>query len=530
MSDGCAGAGPRVGRLRTPLPIEAGTELGPWLIREYVGQGEIAAVYRAVGEGSVVAVKVLRRFCRADIRARLRALGWHLMRLRHPYLLQVLEVGEHGQVPYLVMEYVGGGTLERQLQLGRPPRSSTMRLLRGLAGALDVVHRAGLVHGDPAPRQILLDADRVLLSDVGLAGLRQTEPDGTIIAVPAASAAYAAPELVMGGRPSAASDVYAFATLAYQMLAGRTPFQGPAGVFQAQLDREPPPPSTLDPSLPFAVDRVLLRGLDRDPQCRWPSCGQLVEALEAALRGGAPVLTVIPGTVPSPTATQRQHRRRWLAAGAALVVLSAAVAWSGSRATAPSLLAPRLTLSTDRLSAGHQVWLTAAHLPAGQRGVVELHSRSLVLGRFRADRQGSVRTAVTVPAGTPAGLHRLGLCWDGRCPLQAPLRVLATSSATPLPSPSSTPTSSPMPLPTPKPHRHWIRPRTRTTPSAVRSAAPSGLPTPAVSPSSTPSATPSPTPSSTPRPSPSPSPTPSPRPSPSPSPTPAPSPTAVFRR
>src|SRR5262249_26208693 len=117
-----------------------------------------------------------------------------------------------------------------------------------------------------------------------LAPLRWPRPDGVTVVVPERNAAYAAPELVTGGQPTAAADRYAFATIAYELLTGQTPFQGePHDVMNAQLDATPPAPSLLNPAVTTELGRVLLRGLAKDPRARWPSCTELVEALATAM-------------------------------------------------------------------------------------------------------------------------------------------------------------------------------------------------------------------------------------------------------
>jgi serine/threonine-protein kinase len=195
---------------------------------------------------------------------------------------------------------------------------ATLAILRAMAAAIDHAHAAGLVHGNLAPAQVLLTAgDRPLVSDFGLASLRRPVVDGLAIGVHDGTPEYLAPEQIMGAEPAGASDRYAFAAIAYQLLVDRTPFEGePQAVLNAHLHAEPVAPSTRNRALPPPVDPVLLRGLAKEQPNRWPTCGQLVDALAEAL-----------GVIPA-RAEPSRGGRRWplVIAGALLATALGALA------------------------------------------------------------------------------------------------------------------------------------------------------------------------------------------------------------
>jgi hypothetical protein len=551
------------------MAVEAGTRVGRFVIHEYLGQGDLGLLFRARGPNSgTVAVKVLRSLSGARVRARFLVLARRLGGIRHPNLASVLDFGEHDDAPYLVLQHVAGGSLadlQRSSQISQP---AAIWVLRGIAAGIDHAHRSGIVHGALKPRQVVLDVDdHPMVTDFGLTPLRWPRPDGVSVVVSERNAAYTAPELVTGGQPTAAADRYAFATMAYELLTGRTPFTGePHDVMNAQLDAQPPPPSSVNPALNQAYDRVLLRGLSRDPRARWQSCAELVEALADAVSPAGPTLTVVKEADPGPPPVAQHSPRRGAAAGdspqrvarwslalaGALLVIALAV---GGMVTwllgQPSVVA--IVLSGATVRAGDTFVVTATNVPAYQAGMIELHSDPEQIGTFKADGNGYMRVEVVVPEDAVPGDHVVTLCWEDGChgsarltvedaapsaspdagppeavPVAAPptpvqagpgagtlsaLRSTPSDGGSPAPGATAPPTDQPQPTPT------------RSTPPA-----PSPMPRPSHSPSPRPSASPKPSPKSKPSPRPRPSPRsgpPEPEPSPtsSPSPTVAPSPT-----
>jgi serine/threonine protein kinase len=531
------------------MSVEAGSRLGQFLVHEYVGQGDLGRVYRAdePNAGSV-SIKMLRGLADPDVKERFLRLAPRLVGLRHANLARVLEFGEHSDVPYLVLQHVDGGSLADCTRHGAITPTTALTMLRGVAAGIDHAHQADLVHGDLKPQQVLMDvAGHPFVTDFGLAPLRWPRRAGASRPAPPCEPAYVAPELVKGGEPTAASDRYAFATIAYEVLVGRTPFRGkPRDMMTAQLYTDPPlpPSSTLEPH----AGQALLRGLAKEPGARWGSCTELVDALSEAPAGtgvaaeAAPVedgLAVVPSPVTTalvPLAAFSPPPRRpawWILTGLCVLgTLAASVGLTDWVRGQPKPV--QVSVSSSELRPGDSVMLSASHLPAGQTGVIELHSDPVQVGAFQADQAGSMRTEVLIPGGTGTGTHSLDLCWQSAC--HGGARIVVTSgpavpgigAAIGAPPDGSSPSPSGPPTQTgTKPSSPWGTWRTSGAggpPTSLPSfplRPPPPDPTAAPRPAHTPAPTPLPTPVTTPPPTPAPTPSDSPQPSSSPSASPA---------
>jgi serine/threonine-protein kinase len=265
-----------------------------------VASGGMAAVYAAHDTllDRPVAVKVLAEHLNEDVAARerfQREARAAASLSSHPGVVTIFDVGEHAGRSFIVMELFGGGTLSDVLRSGeRPPPAKSLAWLQRAAEALDVAHERGIVHRDIKPANLLLD-DRgnLAVADFGIARLAWEDAvtqTGQVLG----TAAYISPEQAEGGTATAASDRYALACVAYELITGARPFDGEhfAAQARAHIEDEPTPPTQRDPSLPAAVDRVLARGLAKNPDDRWPTAVAFVAALEQALDGPEPTAPV----------------------------------------------------------------------------------------------------------------------------------------------------------------------------------------------------------------------------------------------
>jgi len=538
------------------VSIQPGTQLGPYEVQEFIGQGAMGFVYKAYHAQleRTGAVKVLQGIAVGpDAVARFRHEAQAIAQMRHPNIVNVYDFGEFDGTPYMIVEFVPGGSLAGKMtQVALDPQAA-LRYLRGIGAGLDYAHSLGIVHRDVKPANVLLEKDGTpVIADFGLVKLLQGSSLQSMSGVTTGTPAYMAPEQVMGRQVGPASDRYSLATMAYEMLTGAIPFEG-EGVLElmyAHVHRDPPPPSSRNAAMTLSVDAVIMRGLAKDPQARWESCEAFVTALSAALAGApapavdktiafasplastvpmAPALsansrsaaaaTVVEGlpavgaptVAVAPAAKRRSRRWRWIGAAAGVVVLLLLLGLCAIVALRPSI-----SLSANPVHAGDTVVVTGTHLPANQVGEVQLFS-ALRSFPFRADSNGNISVQVLVPRDIHLGDHLVKLCWSNACHVQTTLTVtspVALVTATPSPSsaasssPSSTPTSSPSATPHPTPS---------TAPG------PSNNPSPAPRPTPTPTRPPAPTPTPPPPPPPTPTPTPPPPPPPSPTPTPAPS-------
>jgi serine/threonine-protein kinase len=193
-------------------------------------------------------------------------------RMSNPNVVQVFDQGTDGDVVYLAMELVPGRTLRDLLdERGVLSPRETLDILEPVTDALAAAHRAGIVHRDVKPENVLLTEDgRVKVADFGLARAATTAQTGTTTGMLIGTVAYLSPELVLRGVADARSDVYAVGILLFEMLTGRRPFTGdvPIQVAYQHVNSQVPAPSTLDAGIPTALDEVVLRATARDPDER----------------------------------------------------------------------------------------------------------------------------------------------------------------------------------------------------------------------------------------------------------------------
>jgi serine/threonine-protein kinase len=255
--------------------------------------------------GRQVAVKVLAPQIGSDPDARVRFEREARTAARvsdHGNVVTIYDVGEHDGNAFIVMEYLAGGTVAEQLRGDHPvPRSQALGWLEDAAAALDAAHAAGIVHRDVKPANLLLDErGRLAVADFGIARLA-TDIGLTSTGQVLGTAAYLSPEQALGRPATSASDRYALAVVAYELLTGERPFAGEHAAAQARqhVEAQPPRATTAAPDLPLEVDRVLARGLAKEPDERWPSAAAFVGALREAVDGTTARTRVVPVTAPT---------------------------------------------------------------------------------------------------------------------------------------------------------------------------------------------------------------------------------------
>jgi len=367
------------------MKIAAGAQVGPYHILEQVGRGGMATVFKAYQPTleRMVAVKVLPEFMAEDpqFRERFRREAVAIAKLRHPSILAVFDHGEFEGQPYIVTEFVEGGTFAGEL--GRPiGLSRVMRVLEPIAAALDYAHERGVLHRDVKPSNILITKEGApILGDFGLARMMASNERLTRFDAVVGTPEYMSPEQCASGETGPASDQYALGVVAFEALTGHPPFHAetPAAVMLAQIQSTLPPPRSVNAALPESVEGALVRALAKEPSDRFANCTTFVAALSAAtgpvedpLPKPAPTLskvTPIPARTvadtPSPI-SRRSPRGRWLVAAAALIVLLAL----GGVAYAVATRTPRGTTPTtpDGLAHGSLIYdakLTSAAWSSG---------------------------------------------------------------------------------------------------------------------------------------------------------------------
>lgn len=268
-----------------------GQTLASYRITSQIGKGGMATVFKAYQPSldRYVAVKVLPPYYAEQDETFLKRFQREakaIASLRHPNILIVMDYGEQDGTTYIVMEYVESGTLTDVM--GQPLAPGQMANLVGqVAGALDYAHQAGVVHRDIKPSNILLPKpDWPLLTDFGLAkmiGGSQLTQSGTIAGTPA----YMSPEQGRGDSVDARSDIYSLGIVLYEMATGVVPFQAetPMAVVVKHIIDPLPMPSSKNPDLPEAIERVILKALAKEPGDRFQHAGDMAAALSEAVAG-----------------------------------------------------------------------------------------------------------------------------------------------------------------------------------------------------------------------------------------------------
>jgi eukaryotic-like serine/threonine-protein kinase len=271
-----------------------GQSFGRYHILEKLGEGGMATVYKAYDTRLErdVAIKVIRvdQFSPATLQsvlARFEREAKSLARLTHPNIVHISDYGEQDNVPYLVMDYLPGGTLKSRL--GQPMKwQATCKLLLPIAQALDYAHEQNLIHRDVKPANILMtQKGQPMLTDFGIAKILDAGGQTlTATGVGIGTPDYMAPEQ-WTGKTTPQSDIYSLGVVMYEMVTGRTPFSSdtPAAILLKQATEPLPRPMQYVQDLPEAVEKVLIKALAREPADRYQTMDDFARALEGLLVG-----------------------------------------------------------------------------------------------------------------------------------------------------------------------------------------------------------------------------------------------------
>lgn len=273
-----------------------GTKLGIYEIREEVGRGGMATVYRAY-QPTVdrdVAIKVILKGIAGDAGAvqRFQREARLIARLEHPYILPVYDFDGAHKLPYIVMRYLDSGTLKTVLAQGLLPPDEVTYLMRQICSGVDYAHRQGIVHRDIKPSNIMIDRDgNAFVTDFGLARLTapmgddaQITESGVVMGTPE----YMAPEQALGmDNLDARVDIYALGVMLFQMLTGKMPFSAPSAMGILLMHAQEPIPSVraLNPDLPPDVDMVIQQAMAKRQEDRYATAAALSAAITEILGG-----------------------------------------------------------------------------------------------------------------------------------------------------------------------------------------------------------------------------------------------------
>jgi serine/threonine protein kinase len=269
---------------------------GRYRLHELLGRGGMSEVWRAedLELGRDVAIKLLA--ADAD-RARFDREARAVASLAHPNVMQLYDYGESEGRPYMVLEYVPGGTLEDRLRAGGPlPDDETYEIAVGIASGLAHAHARGVVHRDLKPANVLFDEEgRPKIADFGIARLAAGEGTLTEAGTLLGTAAYISPEQASGEPAGAASDVYSFGVMLYRMLAGRLPFASNDPMELVLMHRDTPPPllTRFRTDAPARLESTAMLALSKDPSERPLDGGALLAELGVPAGGGFTTATTV---------------------------------------------------------------------------------------------------------------------------------------------------------------------------------------------------------------------------------------------
>jgi len=294
------------------MALSSGTRLGPYEIVSPLGAGGMGEVYRARDTrlDRSVAVKILPSHLSQDPEARQRfdREARAISSLNHPNICTLHDVGHQDGTDYLVMEYMEGQTLADRLAKGPLPIEQVLRYAADICDGLEKAHRCGVVHRDLKPGNIMLTKSGAKLMDFGLAKLSiadavaasgltatQNTPPGshplTAQGTVVGTFQYMSPEQIEGKQADARSDIFALGAVLYEMLTGKRAFEGKtaASAMAAVLERDPPPISSIQPTVPPALERLIKTCLAKDPDERWQTAHDVKLQLRQIAEGTSPV-------------------------------------------------------------------------------------------------------------------------------------------------------------------------------------------------------------------------------------------------
>jgi serine/threonine-protein kinase len=264
---------------------------GRYRIQRKLGAGGMADVYLAEDQelGRRVAIKILNSRHGNDDQfiERFRREAKNAAALNHPNIVSIYDRGEAEDTYYIAMEFLDGRTLKELIvSRGAAPINVAIEYARQILSALRFAHRHGIVHRDIKPHNALVDGEgRVKVTDFGIAraGTSQMTEAGSIVG----TAQYLSPEQARGGEVDPRSDLYSLGIVLYELLTGKTPFDGetPVEIAMKHLSTPPKPPSKLRPDIPRELDLVVMRALAKNPEDRYQSADQMEADLERVARG-----------------------------------------------------------------------------------------------------------------------------------------------------------------------------------------------------------------------------------------------------
>ncbi len=330
------------------MPFDAGTQLGPYIVRDFIDAGGMGEVYGAHDPrlDRMVAIKVLPPQLAElqEFRLRFEREMQAISRLNHKNICTIFDTGTHEGRPYIVMELMEGQSLEELIASGSLEMDTLVHIGIQVANALDAAHRDGVIHRDIKSANIFLTkrGDAKVL-DFGIAKIRPaaggstriTRDDVTRAGIPIGTVAFMSPEQARSEEVDARSDIFSLGVVLYEMATGVTPLRGSTTSVLAQLvSPDPvPPPRSINPGVPLELERVICRALEKDRNMRYQTSADLLAALRGVRRDLASRTTASSEPAARGGAARQKQPIAKLLIGALAVVAVGVVSWQLIRAS-----------------------------------------------------------------------------------------------------------------------------------------------------------------------------------------------------
>ncbi len=294
------------------MPFTAGENVGPYRIIGQLGQGGMATVFKAYHPAldRYVAIKALHPAIMEDASflARFEREAKVVAKLDHPNIVPIYDFAEHDGQPYLVMKFIEGETLKARLAKGPLSKSEAIKIVEAVGEALAYAHQRGYLHRDIKPSNVLLSPDgAIYLADFGLARIAEAGASTLSGDMLMGTPHYISPEQARGQHDlDQGTDIYSFGVVLYELIVGRVPYNAdtPFSIIHDHIYTPLPMPRKVNPAVPEAIERVLLKALAKERGDRYGSVEEMVKAFNVSLtKGHVGVLASdsipLPGVYPS---------------------------------------------------------------------------------------------------------------------------------------------------------------------------------------------------------------------------------------
>lgn len=414
----------------------SGQKLSQYELREQAGRGGMANVYKAFQPGleRFVAVKVMlgHLVTDAEFVERFRREARAVAQLRHPNIVNVFDFGVEHDIYYMVMEFIKGENLKAYIANNPTGLSldEALRITSQLADALDYAHKAGMVHRDVKPANILFADDshqQAILTDFGIAHIL-SQPGLTTSGAMIGTPAYLSPEIASGNTADERVDIYGLGIILYEMLTGRVPYEAdtPMAVIMKHVNAPLPSPTAFGRPLPEEVEGIILKAMMKNPAERYQTAGEMKAAIDSARAHLTKVATpapaierttlgsnAAPNMSPPPVVEQATTQLRkttsrspliWVGLGAAVVVIALLVVFSQPSAAPDEAASMTSTAASNQVAAESTLIASETTQPTANATLTDI-SATQVASASVADV--SPRMAELREAGLLSGLTPL---------------------------------------------------------------------------------------------------------------------------